>query len=298
MATSAGAIIMPPSSPRTRTAWPRRFVFFKQSHRAFQEAEVHHRRRDLSVLDQEQAVARQAGVLQRLLVDEAYVPEVRHQQAALHAGNQLIERLAAAFHNEAGLRRAAAEAATTASAAKSAARARRRQLAGLARPIAIVRKVRDHALVHPGDGAGGQLVRGPRRRGLARIEGVAAQRDELGKDLLAQQAAAAALAQKGAAFLGIARAEGARHQPHDIRRRPWAPAPPCSCPVRSFADSSSARTSRWRSPPAWRYRYRRASSKAGPPNRNSSRRPCGWWWSAANRPTGGSRTVRPYWRSR
>jgi hypothetical protein len=39
--------------------------------RAVIEPEVHHRLRDLSVFDQEQPVARQSGVLHRLLIDEA-----------------------------------------------------------------------------------------------------------------------------------------------------------------------------------------------------------------------------------
>ena len=39
-------------------------------------------------------------MLQRLLIDEPDVPEVRHQHAALHLGDQLIQRRVAAFQNQ------------------------------------------------------------------------------------------------------------------------------------------------------------------------------------------------------
>ena len=59
-------------------------------------AQVLHRLRDLAALDEEQAVAREAGDDLRLRVEDAVVPEVGDEQPPLDAGDQLLERLVAA----------------------------------------------------------------------------------------------------------------------------------------------------------------------------------------------------------
>jgi hypothetical protein len=56
--------------------------------------------RDLAVLDQERAVAREPGDHHRALVEEADVEEVRDEDAALGAGDQLVHRLRAPDHLE------------------------------------------------------------------------------------------------------------------------------------------------------------------------------------------------------
>jgi hypothetical protein len=68
-------------------------VFLRRRTGALEETEVHHWCGDLAVFNQEQTVAREAGMLQGLLVDKANVPEMRHEQTALHARDQLVERL-------------------------------------------------------------------------------------------------------------------------------------------------------------------------------------------------------------
>src|SRR5439155_8369100 len=106
---------------------------FQQPHRALQETEVHHRRRDLAVLYEEQPVPRQTRLLQGLRVHAADVPEVGHQQSAIHTRDQLIQRGSAAFHDEAFAPAATSKATSptsTATATESAARARSRLLAG------------------------------------------------------------------------------------------------------------------------------------------------------------------------
>src|SRR5205823_884160 len=139
----------------------------QQPHRTFQKTEIRDRRRDLAVLDQEQTVARQTGVLQGLLIDEPDIPEVRNQQAAFHRRDELIQRRIAALHDEAGRGpTAAASTLPTTSAtapAESTAGAGRRLLSSLPGPVAIVRQVRDRALIDPRHGSRRQQIRGPRR---------------------------------------------------------------------------------------------------------------------------------------
>src|SRR5438445_11423296 len=110
----------------------------EQPHRAFEEAEVHHRSSDLAVLDEEEPVAREPGMLQGLLIHEADVPEVRDEQAAFHAGDELLQGLVAALENQAGLCAAAKSTTATTTTASATAAARSGLLAGLLGPIAIV----------------------------------------------------------------------------------------------------------------------------------------------------------------
>ena len=64
----------------------------EQVDRALVEAEVVDRADDLAVLDEVDAVAGEAGEQQRLRVDLADVPEAGQQQAALGAGDQVVDR--------------------------------------------------------------------------------------------------------------------------------------------------------------------------------------------------------------
>ena len=72
----------------------------QHSYRAFVETEVSDGRRHFAVLNEEKSVARQACVLQRLIVDASEIPEARDQEASLHAGDVLmvtrLDRLARA----------------------------------------------------------------------------------------------------------------------------------------------------------------------------------------------------------
>ena len=80
------------------------------------------------------AVARHAGVEQRLRVDDADVPEERDQQPAPRRLDHLVDRLIAAVHHQAHARRR-----------------RGGRLALLVRPEPVVGEVLDHALLDPGD---------------------------------------------------------------------------------------------------------------------------------------------------
>src|SRR5438093_11101549 len=57
------------------------------------EAQVLHRMRDLTVLDEERPLARHAGDDRPQLVHPARVVEARDEQAALHAADQFFARL-------------------------------------------------------------------------------------------------------------------------------------------------------------------------------------------------------------
>ena len=65
-------------------------------------AEVLHRSNDLAVLDEEQSVARHAGVEQRLLLRRhaANVPELRDEQSAARLLDHVLDRQVGAFHHE------------------------------------------------------------------------------------------------------------------------------------------------------------------------------------------------------
>ena len=72
----------------------------EQVDRALVPPEVVDRAGDLAVLDQVDAVAGQAGEQQALRVDLADVPETGEQQAALGAGDQLVDAAGAALDLE------------------------------------------------------------------------------------------------------------------------------------------------------------------------------------------------------
>src|SRR6516164_10812507 len=69
--------------------------------RALIEAEVLHRMTDPAVLDQERAVAREAGVEDRARIEWPYVPEARDQDAALGGADQVVDSVLAALHFDA-----------------------------------------------------------------------------------------------------------------------------------------------------------------------------------------------------
>src|ERR1700755_568167 len=58
-------------------------------------AKVVHRADDLAALDEKRSVARHAGAQERVRVQEVRVPEARDEHAALHAGDELRERVVA-----------------------------------------------------------------------------------------------------------------------------------------------------------------------------------------------------------
>src|SRR5579885_2890983 len=75
-----------------------RFQVVQHEDRRIVEAEVLHRPRDLAVLDQKRAVAREAGVENRAWIDRPQIPESCYQQTTLRRTNQVLERRGAAIH--------------------------------------------------------------------------------------------------------------------------------------------------------------------------------------------------------
>ena len=86
-------------------------------------------------------------------------------------------------------------------------------MARLGSPVAVILQILDGALPDPGNRAIRQQVVRPWRRRLARIERIAAQRNEIGEQLLAQQRAAALLAQERAALFARAGVERTPAEP-------------------------------------------------------------------------------------
>src|SRR5215208_2949099 len=79
-------------------------------HDALIEAEVLHGADDLSLLDEERAIACDPGQHHRARIQDIRIEEVRAQHAALAAGNELVQRLRSFHHPH-----RAASATTTAS---------------------------------------------------------------------------------------------------------------------------------------------------------------------------------------
>ena len=100
--------------------------------RALVPAEVLQRARDLALLDEERPVAREAGLQHRSRIERADVEEVRHEDAALAARDQLLGGLRAAGEREAAGKRRSG-----------------RLLALLLRPEPRVRQVPQDALLDP-----------------------------------------------------------------------------------------------------------------------------------------------------
>src|SRR5262249_47295281 len=129
---------------------------------------------------------------------------MRDQHAAVGRGDQALERFLAALEDQ-------------------VAGGRRRLAIRLLGPVAIVRKVLEHAVLDPGDRARGgpdlaasakpaatataAAQSAPRRTGPARIARIALQRDRFMEHLLADQRAATLLGEERAAFFGGTGAE-------------------------------------------------------------------------------------------